>query len=401
MSSALKTFVSKLKNRRKSRLWRHRKAGEVQEEGGGEEASALAEQMASLDLTSSEADPAACDPNSEMPHVFGSQEFKYDFDLPSVYRAWPGPSYDENSQFAPGIFDKPRHPKRRPRQNSSKRRLSHDERSAIQRRDERAAAQTAKAVTRTTKTSRQPQYYGSPPPRDPPNHLLNLPGEIRNEVHRILCLSDEPISAQFRLIIKPRQGRADRAHEIRRLPLEPSMALVCRKLQQEVLSLFYSENKFVFHRSEHPKLSGMANYLSMTRDESITKWTPKFGVADSLRHVEVHFKARDPTFRAFSVAYTVSKLSNEKFCVSNNVDSNEYCTCFEKRVLQRLRSDLESDDHSKNLVQLAARLSLDRRAALQEDVSMSADFPYMIYRPVRGTCNDCGLEHLREIASGL
>ena len=241
MSSTLKAFVAKLKSRRKSRLWRQRRSGRLYEDDG-EEAKILTKEMASLSITSTDGDPKVHDADSPIPHIFGRPNFKHDFELPAVYQTWPGPSYDEKSQFAPGIFDKPRHPKRRPRQKSSKRRLSHDERPAPQRRDDRAAAQVVKAVTRITRTSRQPQYYGSPPARDPPNHLLNLPGEIRNEVYRMLCLSEEAIFAQFRVVIKPRQGRGDKAHTIRRLPREPAVALVCHQVQREALSLFYSRD---------------------------------------------------------------------------------------------------------------------------------------------------------------
>ena len=127
MSSTIKAFVAKLKNRRKSRLWRLRKAGQVRGEDGREEAKGLTEQMAGLNLSPPEADSTAVETDSQTPHVFGTPDFKYDFEIPSLSISWPGPSYDESSQFAPGIFDTPRHPKRRPKQKSSKRRLSHED----------------------------------------------------------------------------------------------------------------------------------------------------------------------------------------------------------------------------------------------------------------------------------
>lgn len=411
MSGPFKSLISKLTNRRKSHLWRRRRKNSSVVEGQAEESiHTLAKQMSGLRMNSPEPSVGVVGSESSLPHIFGNENFTHDFEIAGLNFKWPGPLYDENAQFAPGIFDKPRHPKRRPRRHASKRRLSHDERPSLQKRDERGVSQSLKAVSRTTKLSKQPQYFGTPPRREPPTHLLNLPGEIRNHIFKYVLgfENDESIVAQFRLIITPKRGRGDKAHTIRRLPREPSVALVCRKLQLEVLSLFYGETKFMFNRTECPSFAskGTTNNRAMTNEASILAWMPKFGFADYVRRIEMHFRAREPTFKTFCIIYTITKECDNELHISNNLsEDSEYCTCFEDELLRRLRHAQESSDlrslKARNVPELASRLSHHRSLALKVDASMSAEHPYKIYRPTKAVCDYCERECLREIGSGV
>ena len=70
-------------------------------------------------------------------------------------------------------------------------------------------------------------------------------------------------------------------------------------------------------------------------------------------------------------------------------------------MLRTFRASVWDDCTEKDLVSVVSAFTFARRSALQADLSMTAEFPYTVYRPVTETCEGCGLELLREIGSGL
>jgi len=341
-------------------------------------------------------------------HVFGDKDFGFEFELSTMNRAWPGPSYDGEAQIPPASADTMRHPKRKPRRKITKRRLSQEDRSGIPRhRRSQQAMQTDKmALVETpcsTLLSPRLQYRGELPPRHPANHLLTLPGELRNQIYRILCPTGEIIQAQFRTVINPRKGRSDRAHAVRRLPLEPALAMVCQQLHREVLSLFYGENKFIFHKRDVPWIHfAQHTPFPMTHEKGIAAWSPSLGFASALRHVELHFKVKHTTHRSFCIQYKLSKSADGVIRLTNNADADAYCACDENQALLQNRTEVEKDGSgTQDLLSLAARLSAVRRNLIEINPETFAEFPYAVYRPRPPHCAQCGREYLKEVASGL
>lgn len=411
--TVVRTFIAKLRTRRRrQQSWDLRATGPVGESSAttAEVMDSVVQDMAGLELstTATAMDGIVQATAVSESHVFGDKDFGFEFGLSAINRAWPGPSYDGEARILPASADTMRQTKRKSRQKTPKRRLSQEDRSGVPRYGRSREAMQIDAIATverpcSTQVSPQPEYRGEPSPKHPPTHLLTLPGELRNQIYRILCPTGESIQAQFRTVINPRKGRSDKAHAVRRLPLEPALAMVCQQLHREVLSLFYGENKFIFHKRDVPWIHfAQHTPFPMTHEKSIAAWSPRLGFASALRHVELHFKVKHTTHRAFCIQYKLSKSADGVIRLTNNADADAYCACGENQALLQIRTEVEKDGSgTQDLLSLAARLSAVRRNLIEINPETFAVFPHAIYRPRSSHCAQCGWEYLREVASGL
>jgi hypothetical protein len=331
---------------------------------------------------------------SEDPNRFkfgGEKEYAYafDFEPPSATATpWPGPPYDEKARFAPGVFDKARSSRQRAKHRSSKRKLAQQEHGRSSPRLARQAQEKVGTdIGRSKAFSRPIQYYGSPPPRDIPLHLLSLPGEIRNHIHRVLAVSQEPLVAQFKPIISPKKGlKNPHRRKLRRFPREPVLALANQQLRKELLSIFYGANKFLIRQTEHQDLKSHSLFFS----EELKSWAPKADLAACLTHMEVQFTARllvggkqtiNYVIRnsKFSVGcrrsacsphkihrcclfsrpalsigcclrlkngltlYPTKPVGDRGLTITSDTEIDQYCTCFDKRFLEYIKAEKDAE----------------------------------------------------------
>ena len=404
MPKTLKTLLGKLKKRRKSKSAALQAQSPAFDDRSVSSALPITDSLAKM--TVSELPKESVSPGSEKNNMlkFGApDDLDFAFTIESPTR-WPGPEYDKLSMFAPGVFDKARPTRPKTRQKSSKRKLS-QEGGHIKLRPKEPPS--VKAVREGAQHRRNPHpmhYYGPLPIRDPPHHLLNLPGEIRNQIYRMLCVSHEPIIAQFRPIMKPKKGRGDRAklfQTTKRFPREPTLALACRQLTKEVLSIFYSENTFVFRRNDEERFRN----LNMIHAPIIKKWTPQRDLANSLRCVELHFTIYGTATGGSkeTMIYTLRKQADGIIEISNNSDTvaSDYCKCFDRRFMLDSKERLDRQESFENLLVAAADLPIYRTERLMLDPDISMPFSTLLYRPKKMTCEECGLNTLRALESGL
>jgi len=69
--------------------------------------------------------------------------------------------------------------------------------------------------------------------------LLTMPGEIRNNIYRAAIVSHKPV--EVRVLYR---DRTDTKHLWSVTPLQPALAFTRKTIQDEVLSIYYSENTF-------------------------------------------------------------------------------------------------------------------------------------------------------------
>jgi hypothetical protein len=402
MPRTLKTLLAKLKRRRKSQAGPHCARNGVHDDRSGKQGLLITEGMASLTVADQPPNttPAECE-GTKMVKFGTSHDFDFTFTLDSVTK-WPGPQYDKASLFAPGVFDKARPVRPKVKAKTSKRKLSQEGGQLTLRPKEPPSTKAIRDLPQSKKNPRPIHYYGSPPVRDPPHHLLNLPGEIRNQIYRAVCVSSEPIVAQFRPIIKPKRGRGSRAklfETTKRFPREPALAIVSRQLMREVLSIFYSENTFIFRRSDDERFKD----LIMTHARMMRKWTPRNQLVDSLRSIEVHFTVHPMTGAKQMIVYTFRRFADGSLQVSSNTPevAVDCCTCFDQNVIVALKRALERGGTGLNLLTEAAKLPVFRLERFKLDTTMFVSTEGQMYRPKRLTCDECGLTTLRALQTGF
>lgn len=327
----------------------------------------------------------------------GSEDFAFDFTTVTASMHWPGPAYDENARFAPGVLDKPRVLRPRGKSRSPKRKLSHQDNTHSPRSTKQPQVKAGSDSGKHEALSRPIQYYGGPPRRDEPIHLLTLPGEIRNQIYRIMTVSRNPLIAQFKPIVLPRRGREDsRRVVIRRFPREPVLALGNRQLRDEVLSTFYSGNRFLIRQTDNPELQTYSLFLP----PALELWTPKWNMAASLTHMEVHFNARLSFGGKHTSDFVLRRFANGTLQIEHHTEIDAYCMCFDERVAGDLHRIVSVEAReSRDLVYEIGAVIRERRERLQADEGM-VQTGYR-FRPKGLSCEECEREHLRMLEDGL
>lgn len=395
MPSPFKSLITKFRERRR------RSHVGLSRDGGGEwgkdgEAT-LTQRLKALTLASDmEIDQE--DAVEENPYQFGtSKAFPFDFKLPCATK-WPGPPYDEHARFAPGSFDSPRPSRNRPKQRGPKRKLSQPD--TVQSKTRFAKLPQRKTTpehSRSKTVSKPTPHYVTAPKRDLPLHLLSLPGEIRNHIYRIVCVSREPLIAQFKPIMLPKKGRDNRNRiVVRRFPREPVLALGSLQLRKEVLSIFYGANRFVIRPTDMVDLQKCSLFFHT----ELEKWTPKWSMADCIAHIEIRFNVRLPAGGKDTSNWTLRRLSDGKVQVSHHSSVTEFCMCFDAAMMSDYQTWLQgSEDGSKDLISAASDLMAYRADRLNNDPSLVSNG--MKFRPIGLKCSKCGKDNLRVLERGL
>ncbi|KAK5163204.1 uncharacterized protein LTR77_010790 [Saxophila tyrrhenica] len=403
MPSPIKSLIARIRRRRKSDMrsssqqqnhtLNHDSPSTSSSEHG--QSSSLTQQMEGLLLStnpfSTSREPSAAAPAAY--HFGTSQDFTFDFKPASPTEEWPGPPYDSNARFAPGVFDKPRSLRPRSKLRSPKRKLSqHD--TANSPRVAKTPPAKPSAESKHRPTSRPIQYYGTPPRREQPLHLLTLPGEIRNQIYRLLTVRRDPLIACFKPIIRPHTSSSS-SIVIKRFPREPLLALGCRQLRDEVLSTFYSRNRFVIRQTDNLDLKAH----SLFWPSELKGWTPKWGMAGSLTQVEVVFNARLPGGGKGTSAFVLKRAGDGVVRFEHRTEVEEWCMCFDKRLLKTLRSEHGEMAGAKDLVLVVEALIQRRKECLEADESMVGTGNK--FRPKGLECEACGKEVVRILENGL
>ncbi|KAK3051177.1 hypothetical protein LTR09_007573 [Extremus antarcticus] len=351
----------------------------------------LAEQMDGMALD----DTSETTISDDSSFRFGkAEDFTFDF-TPTSTATWPGPAYDEKARFAPGVFDEPRKSRPRSKLRSPKRKLSQHDNSQSLRSTKPPQDKGSSEHSKQKTISRPIQYYGSPPPRDEPLHLLTLPGEIRNHIYNLLTVSRSPLIAQFKPIIRPHKGHTN-GIVVRRFPREPTLALGNRQLRDEVLSTFYSKNKFLIRQTDNVDLKSHSLFLP----EELQNWTPKWNMAASLMYIEVHFNARLLVGGKQTSEFVLRRSADGELRLTHRTEIEEYCMCFDQRMGRHLSALYEVKARpSGDLVYEIGGLIRRRGKQLEADEGMQGNGNK--FRPKGLDCVDCGKAHLRMLENGL
>jgi hypothetical protein len=168
---------------------------------------------------------------------------------------------------------------------------------------------------------------------------------------------------------------------------------------REVLSIFYSENTFIFRRSDDERFKD----LIMTHARMMRKWTPRNQLVDSLRSTEVHFTVHLMTGAKQTIVYAFRRFADGSLQVSSNTPevAVDCCTCFDQNAIVALRKALETVGTSQNLLAEAAKLPVFRLERFKLDTTMFVSTEGQMYRPKRLTCDECGLTTLRALQTGF
>lgn len=395
MPSPFKSLITKFRERR-----RRSHVGSSRD-GGGEWAkdqqNTLAQKMKALTLvTEMEVDQEHAVTDGF--YRFGTtQEFPFDFKPPHATK-WPGPPYDEHARFAPGIFDSPRPSRCRPKQRGPKRKLSQPDTVQSKTRLARLPQRkTPPEHSRSKAVSKPIQKYASTSKRDLPLHLLSLPGEIRNHIYRLVCVSREPLIAQFKPIMLPKKGRDNQNRiVVRRFPREPVLALGSLQLRKEVLSIFYGANRFIIRPTDVVDLQNCSLFFH----NQLEKWTPKWDMADCIAHIEIRFNVRLPAGGKDTSNWTLRRLPDGKVEVSHQSAVKDFCMCFDEKMLMDYDLRLKGGRFGmKDLISAASDLMGYRADRLGNDPSLVANG--MKFRPIGLKCSGCGKDHLRVLELGL
>lgn len=373
--------------------------------------SRLNEQLADMHIDSNLAPFVRTEPSQC--HPFVGISFNFDFEPAHDHKTWPGPLYDPDAPLPPRRIAGIPHLERKKADRQLKRRHSAGVRSGSSQKQKQRKGQSCSIppAARRCKTSSWPSRYQTPlPARDKPLHLLDLPGEIRNSIYRLLYVSATPLYAQFRCVLQPKK----RTQEIiRRLPLEPHLATVCKQLRQESLSLFYAGNKFIFEKStltnhlnkphlvsrhspwtsyqnaQQPAADGRADTTpcdqDITQPLTLSLWQPhSLDAAQALTNLTIHFRDRlDNNI----MTYDSRKTPNGNFSISLDVSSNvTSCICLEQKALAEHETSMSllraRDKLTTTLVETAVRFARVRKGLIAEEGERQGQG--------RGMYEDCG-----------
>lgn len=274
----------------------------------------------------------------------------FEFDPPTYCQRWPG------LRFGPFCLHKqlpkPVHKTKMTNKSSEKKHGLDVKHGTTSRKS--ATSKPKKARTKVP----APSISSTVASRNPPLHLLDLPAEIKNEIYTLLAVQTDPIEAQLRPIQTGRKGKI----VIRRFPQEPTLAAVNKQLRQEVLSLFYGLNKFVFEKSTSAALKD----YDVTSLTTMSNWKPRCDVVNFLTQLEMRFDLSIAS--STSVSFMLRRQVDTSVSVSvKSWKSNKQkrgwysmCMCAEEIV----RRHIERVAGQEDLVEVAMALVIKRREVL-------------------------------------
>lgn len=183
---------------------------------------------------------------------------------------------------------------------------------------------------------------------------------------------------------------------IRRFPREPVLALGNRQLRDEVLHTFYSRNRFLIRQTDNLDLKSHSLFLT----SELEKWTPKWNMAASIMHLEIHFNARLVQGGKHTSDFIFRRSAEGVLRIEHHTEIEDACMCFDRCMMDYLRRTfLAKNRESKHLVKEISDVIVTRLLRLGMDEGMVATGNK--FRPKGLTCAKCGKEQLRMLENGL
>ncbi|KAF2718604.1 hypothetical protein K431DRAFT_128239 [Polychaeton citri CBS 116435] len=305
---------------------------------------------------------------------FGScQKYRhFSFDLPVECQPFPFPIFGSRSMEAYQSLPSLRLSGLK--SEGRKRKTSSTQPRAKTARCPRRAQKRSLSPAQRPKQRRPPSTYLLPLPAKQPAYVrpltfFDLPGEIRNQIYSYFAmLGPDPIEARFRHVLVPRKtAKARTKHEklVRRYPQEPHLAAVNHQLRDEVLSMFYSENRFTFARSSGR--AAKSTTFDMTSARMIQHWGPKTPTAAvALNHVEIRFVAPAP-WSLPHVSFSIAKTPSGSLEVKQTPLMDLFCNCLEERMARELIPSMMRANGKKmphSICQVATFLATKREGSL-------------------------------------
>jgi hypothetical protein len=176
------------------------------------------------------------------------------------------------------------------------------------------------------------------------------------------------------------------------------MAMVCKQVMNEILSIFYRENTFIFRRRDDDHFKD----LIMTHSQMMRKWAPHHGLSASLSRIEIHFVVHTRPGGKKTMSYTFHRLEGVPLRVSSNESTVAVnsCTCFDRKFLENLKQKLALEQGDASLLLLASKLSPWRTQMLVRDTTMTIGGAASLFQPKELVCEECGLITLKGIENG-
>lgn len=229
------------------------------------------------------------------------------------------------------------------------------------------------------------------------SNLLQLPPEIRNLIFNILVVRFEPLIAQVRRVHHLKKGR--RSNTISKFPLEPAIARVNRQLREEVLSIFYGSNHFIFEKTSYKMFTG----LSMTNPSMVDRWRPPTNIALAITRLDLRYSAYSSAAGMTSIVYAIRRSHDSTINISIEVDQEtawsesplQQCICAEFAIRNEVLSRI---DGSADLTKIAINLMKRRLDTLFASLSVKqSDSRYSSH----GSCEICHLPEFEILYSGI
>jgi hypothetical protein len=306
-----------------------------------------------------------------------TEESTFDFEPPSTWTQWPSARYGQHSphlQYAKGT----KSPRRKHQTTPSKPTRPSKSRKP------KATARTKKVVPEPT------QGHGPIPPRDLPINLLNLPPELRNRIYELLTVHDKPLRPQLRPVWRLHGKR--RTREVGSYPREPSLSLVNRQLRDEVLSIFYGSNRFVFKESE----SHLLDEHNMTTTTVQQTWVATRPATRFIKHIDLRIPIEPDWNVSSTIDYTFSLNHDGHASIAYDTLSDESCMCLEDEAIAETMVTAVSNP---DLMSLMFALERKRRGKLDVMGQVSTRKGKKTFLMLAKKCGECGKPVLK-VASG-
>lgn len=201
------------------------------------------------------------------------------------------------------------------------------------------------------------------PLTSPKPNIFSLPGELRNHIWRLVCLSDAPTNVEA-LCLSEKQ-----------LLHQPSASFTCKQFRDEVLSIYYSENTWYLGKIGYFDPKGLRMHDFNIR---LTRWKEMLGpYCKYLTHLTMAIDGRCYGGEDFSIPsdarYEIEAVQEGKVRFERN--ENSRCKC-------RLKPGVER------------KASRDGAVLLE----VMKEYSQSYWEPVlEGSCPKCGLSRLETL----
>ncbi|KAI5366409.1 hypothetical protein Slin15195_G079290 [Septoria linicola] len=323
---------------------------------------------------------------------------RFEFSLPSTCPEWPGPHFGSSSLHK--VIAKPW-----TKPNAKAKAKAHGSSQLGNGRNvfaPKSRLQSSKTMSSCAMSPQTPMSFES---RTPPLRLIDLPPEIRNLVWNLIAARQEPVEAQLRQIQPCKKLTPHRTTFVRRFPQEPPVAMVNKQVRQEVLSIFYAVNRFVFERNN---CSMFAQY-GMLSVPNMLKWKPQANLASFLTSVDVKFNALPRVLTMVQILFQLRRKPNGATTIEVSVEKgagkkkrgNEaetYCLCDELDIAAAVMSTTDGE-RERDLADCAVDLVQKRHDKLFSGITVTGKSGH--YFPHRSTCEKCAQPTFERVYSGM